>query len=102
MAKSETPGFLSRVVRFVRKPGAVWADEDVPGDNADNGTPEQYALVRAELDRLRRPVHVITGDHDMEGGSLAAFYAGLGGTAIGQAVDRMAGTVLSKVGFRFD
>lgn len=50
----------------------------LPGDNADNGTPAQYALVRAELDRLRRPVHVITGDHDMEGGSLDAFYAGLG------------------------
>lgn len=51
----------------------------LPGDNADNGTPAQYALVRAELDRLRRPVHVITGDHDLEGGSLDAFYAGLGG-----------------------
>ncbi|MCK2053059.1 metallophosphoesterase [Methylobacterium sp. 37f] len=50
----------------------------LPGDNADNGTPEQYALVRTQLDRLRRPVHVITGDHDREGGSLEAFYAGLG------------------------
>lgn len=50
----------------------------LPGDNADNGRPEQYALVRAGLDGLRQPVHVITGDHDMEGGSLDAFYAGLG------------------------
>jgi len=39
----------------------------------------------------------------LEGNERAcAFYTGLGGTAIGQAVDRMAGTVLSKVGFRFD
>ncbi len=50
----------------------------LPGDNADNGRPEQYALVRAGLAGLRLPVHVITGDHDMEGGGLAAFYAGLG------------------------
>lgn len=50
----------------------------LPGDNADNGRPDQYALVRAGLDTLRRPVHVITGDHDMEGGNLDAFYAGLG------------------------
>ena len=50
----------------------------LPGDNADNGRPEQYALVRAGLDGLRLPAHVITGDHDMESGSLDAFYAGLG------------------------
>ena len=50
----------------------------LPGDNADDGRPEQYALVRAGIDSLRLPVHVIPGDHDMEGGSLDAFYAGLG------------------------
>ncbi|ARO54006.1 metallophosphoesterase [Methylorubrum zatmanii] len=49
----------------------------LPGDNADNGRPEQYALVRASLEGLALPVHVITGDHDMEGSSLDAFYAGL-------------------------
>lgn len=49
----------------------------LPGDNADNGTPDQYALVRAGLDRLRHPAHVITGDHDMEGGNLDAFHDGL-------------------------
>ncbi|KMO11121.1 metallophosphoesterase family protein [Methylobacterium platani] len=59
----------------------------VPGDNADNGLPEQYALVRAGLDGLRLPVHVITGDHDMEGGSLDAFYAGLGARRLPYAVD---------------
>ena len=59
----------------------------VPGDNADNGTLAQYALVRAGLDGLRLPVHVITGDHDMEGGSLDAFYAGLGVPRLPYAVD---------------
>ncbi|MFH6783214.1 MULTISPECIES: metallophosphoesterase family protein [Methylobacterium] len=59
----------------------------VPGDNADQGLPEQYALVRAGLDRLRLPVHVITGDHDMEGGSLDAFYAGLHVPRLPYAVD---------------
>jgi Icc protein len=59
----------------------------LPGDNADNGRPEQYALVRAGLDRLRLPAHVITGDHDMESGSLDAFYAGLTGPRLPYAVD---------------
>ncbi|AWB22867.1 metallophosphoesterase [Methylobacterium currus] len=59
----------------------------LPGDNADNGRPEQYALVRAGLDRLHLPVHVITGDHDREGGSLDAFYAGLDVPRLPYAVD---------------
>lgn len=59
----------------------------LPGDNADNGRPEQYALVRAGLDSLHLPAHVITGDHDMEGGSLDAFQAGLGGPPLPYAVD---------------
>jgi Icc protein len=59
----------------------------VPGDNADNGAPEQYALVRAGLEQLSLPVHVITGDHDMEGGSLEAFYAGLKVPRLPYAVD---------------
>ncbi|MCE4226584.1 metallophosphoesterase [Methylobacterium sp. C25] len=50
----------------------------LPGDNADNGRPDQYELVRIGLDGLSLPVHVITGDHDMESGSLHAFYGGLG------------------------
>ena len=47
----------------------------LPGDNVDNGLPEQYALVRRQLGRLKVPVHVITGDHDMEPGTLDSFYA---------------------------
>ncbi len=49
----------------------------LPGDNADDGTPEQYALIRRGLDRLQIPVHVIPGDHDFKQRSLQAFHAGL-------------------------
>ncbi|WP_019906662.1 metallophosphoesterase [Methylobacterium sp. 77] len=59
----------------------------LPGDNADNGLPEQYALVRDGLAGLPFPVHVITGDHDMEGGSLDAFYAGLDARRLPYAID---------------
>ena len=46
----------------------------LPGDNADNGLPSQYDLAATALKMLSVPVHVIPGDHDMEQGSLAAFY----------------------------
>ena len=45
----------------------------LPGDNADNGTDEQYRLVATALRMLTQPVFAITGDHDMETGSLAPF-----------------------------
>ncbi|MDP9080323.1 MAG: metallophosphoesterase [Bacteroidota bacterium] len=47
----------------------------LPGDNADNGLPEQYRLVATALKMLSIPVHVIPGDHDMEQGSLEGFYS---------------------------
>jgi 3',5'-cyclic-AMP phosphodiesterase len=47
----------------------------LPGDVADNGQPAQYRLVAAALRLASVPVHLITGDHDMEPGSLANFYA---------------------------
>lgn len=59
----------------------------VPGDNADNGLPEQYALVSRELARLPMPVHIITGDHDMEPGSLDNFYEALDAAPLPMAVD---------------
>jgi hypothetical protein len=59
----------------------------LPGDNADNGTRAQYALVRRAIERLPLPVHVITGDHDMEQGSLEAFYGELGAPQLPKAVD---------------
>ncbi len=46
----------------------------LPGDNADNGRPGQYALAATALKMLSVPVHVIPGDHDMEQGNLADFY----------------------------
>lgn len=50
----------------------------LPGDNADDGTPAQFQLVRQELDRLTPPWHAIPGDHDFKPRSLDNFYAGLG------------------------
>ena len=50
----------------------------LPGDNADDGTAAQYAMVRHALAPLRLPVHVLPGDHDMASGSLDAFHAVLG------------------------
>lgn len=46
----------------------------LPGDNADNGLPEQYKLVETALKMLSIPVFIIPGDHDMEQGSLENFY----------------------------
>lgn len=45
----------------------------LPGDNADDGTKDEYELVRSALTRLHVPVHVIAGDHDKKGGSLDLF-----------------------------
>lgn len=59
----------------------------VPGDNADNGLPGQYALAKQELARLPMPVHIITGDHDMEPGSLDHFYAALEAPKLPKAVE---------------
>lgn len=50
----------------------------LPGDIADGGRAEEYAVVARELACLPMPVHVIAGDHDVAGGTLAALYGGLG------------------------
>ena len=49
----------------------------LPGDNADDGSPDQYALIHRALEQLQIPVHVIPGDHDRKPGHLSAFYQGL-------------------------
>ncbi|ACD20388.1 metallophosphoesterase [Paraburkholderia phytofirmans PsJN] len=46
----------------------------LPGDNADDGTPAQYDILRAELDDLEIPVHIIPGDHDFKSRNLDAFH----------------------------
>ncbi len=45
----------------------------LPGDNAEDGSEGQYKLVRRALDRLKLPVHIITGDHDRKAGTLDLF-----------------------------
>ena len=58
----------------------------LPGDNADDGTAEQYALLRDAVAGLRLPLHILPGDHDMKPGSLDAFHATLGVERLPQAV----------------
>ena len=50
----------------------------LPGDNADDGTPEQFALVRDAVAPLRLPLHVLPGDHDFKPRSLDAYQQVLG------------------------
>ena len=50
----------------------------LPGDNADDGTAEQFQLVRDAMASLCLPLHILPGDHDFKPGSLDAYYAVLG------------------------
>ena len=50
----------------------------LPGDNADDGTPEQFALVRDAVAPLALPLHILPGDHDFKPRSLDAYHAVLG------------------------
>jgi hypothetical protein len=45
----------------------------LPGDNADDGTEDQYQLVQAALKHLEVRVHAIAGDHDKATGTLNLF-----------------------------
>jgi Icc protein len=42
----------------------------LPGDNAEDGTAEQFALVTKTIERLAVPLEIIPGDHDAKSGSL--------------------------------
>ena len=53
----------------------------LPGDNADHGDPEAYAVVRRSLDQLHVPWCAIPGDHDVAQHSLAPFCASLAAQA---------------------
>ncbi len=59
----------------------------LPGDIADDGMEAQFALVKAELARLKTPWHAITGDHDFKPRSLDAFYRVLGARKLPYACD---------------
>lgn len=48
----------------------------VTGDVSDDGSPESYAIARAELERLGRPLLVIPGNHDSRE-ALRAEFSGL-------------------------
>ena len=67
--------FLSMLVQLEVEGTGLLDFVYLPGDVADNGQPAQYRLVAAALKLLNAPVHVITGDHDMEPSNLANFYA---------------------------
>ena len=49
----------------------------LPGDNADDGTPEQFRIVGGEMSRLKLPWFAIPGDHDFKPKSLDNFYRSL-------------------------
>ncbi len=58
----------------------------LPGDNADDGTPEQFRLVRDAVAPLRMPLHILPGDHDFKPRTLDAFHDVLGAERLPKAV----------------
>ena len=78
--------FLAIVAQIEIESGKTIDFVVLPGDNADNGRPSQYALAATALKMLSVPVHAIPGDHDMEQGSLEAFYKGLGADPLPKAL----------------
>jgi 3',5'-cyclic-AMP phosphodiesterase len=78
---------LLRIVELVRGLAPDSLDFAVlPGDNADDGTPEQFALVRDAVAGLTMPLHILPGDHDFKPHTLDAFYDVLGAERLPQAV----------------
>ena len=70
---------LKRIVDLAKGLPAGSIDFAVlPGDNADDGTPEQFSLVRDAVAPLPVPLHILPGDHDFKPGTLKAFYDRLG------------------------
>jgi len=66
---------LTRIVADIEanvQPGALHFAY-LPGDNANQGQPEQYRRIAKALAPLSLPVNVIAGDHDGEPGDLDAF-----------------------------
>jgi hypothetical protein len=79
---------LLRIVAEANRHFAGLVDFAVlPGDNAENGSASQYALVRAAMRGLNMPVHAIPGDHDKEPGHLRAFFEDLGAERLPKAID---------------
>ena len=55
----------------LRHPDAAFAI--VTGDLAHKGEPDAYAALKAELGKLRLPVHLLMGNHDSRDAFAAAF-----------------------------
>jgi hypothetical protein len=72
----ESLGDLRSMIRLVNR---HWSDRVdfafLPGDNANNGSPEQFQRIVDEVSELKLPLHAIPGDHDYEPGNLDAFNA---------------------------
>ncbi len=66
---------LAALVREINAHAGLADFVYLPGDNANHATPAQYAAITEALAPLRLPLRVVAGDHDFEGGSLAAFEA---------------------------
>jgi Icc protein len=70
---------LLRIVDLMQ--GLAWGSLDfavLPGDNADDGTPAQFALVRDAVAGLTLPLHILPGDHDFKPRTLHGFHNVLG------------------------
>lgn len=79
--------FLRIVAELNRHVGTGIDFVFLPGDNADDGTPDQFVLVREGLNRLRLPWHAIPGDHDFKPRSLDNFYRGIAGPQLPHSVE---------------
>ena len=70
---------VSHLEKMVALVNAHFADRVdfayLPGDNANNGTPDQYRQIQRALAGLNVPLYAIPGDHDYEPGHLEAFTA---------------------------
>lgn len=66
--------FLSIVAQLAAEAGEQLDFVLLPGDNADNGLAVQYRLIKPVLRMLTVPTYALSGDHDMEQGSLNNFY----------------------------
>jgi 3',5'-cyclic-AMP phosphodiesterase len=75
-AEEENYTNLCRIVQLIKDLSERSIDFIfLPGDNADDGTAEQFALVHEAVSSLTQPIHILPGDHDFHSGSLQAFHA---------------------------
>ena len=67
--------YLKRIVALANElPNGALDFALLPGDNADDGDPDQFALVRDAVAPLRMPLHILPGDHDFKPRDLRAYH----------------------------